>query len=203
MRGYRNDPGATHDAIDSTGWLHTGDIVSVDRDGHLRIVDRKKDLIITEAGKNIAPAAVESAIEAASPLIGTVVAVGDQRPYLTALIVLDRTAAAAYAAEHGLNPVPEALARSPRLIEAIAADLAEGNRQLSRVEQVKRFRVLPVYWEASSDELTSTLKLKRRNVTEKYAGEISELYAGNPGPDVHQLNGSDRRLGLERQRQNT
>ncbi|MEV1070282.1 AMP-binding protein, partial [Streptomyces sp. NPDC050263] len=186
MRGYRADPERTREAVDEDGWFHTGDVVVADEDGYLTIVDRKKDLIINEAGKNISPVGVEFAVATASPLIGTAVAIGDNRPYITALLVLDPQAATAFAAAHSLDPDPRTLADSAPLIDALAAAVALGNRQLSRVEQVKRFKVVPAYWEGDSDELTATLKLRRQKVAEKYATDIAALYADPLAADVRQ-----------------
>ncbi|MFJ2556029.1 MULTISPECIES: AMP-binding protein [unclassified Streptomyces] len=185
MRGYRDDPDRTREAVDRDGWFHTGDVVVADEDGYLTIVDRKKDLIINEAGKNISPVGVETAIASASSLIGTAVAIGDDRPYITALLVLDAGAAAAFATTHALDPDPRTLVRSAPLIDALATAVAAGNRRLSRVEQVKRFTVVPAYWEGDSDELTATMKLRRRRVAEKYATGIAALYADPPAADVH------------------
>lgn len=184
MRGYRGEPHRTREAVDGDGWFHTGDVVVADGDGYLTIVDRKKDLIINEAGKNISPVGVEIAVAGASPLIGTAVAIGDSRPYITALLVLDAQAANAFAANHALDPNPKTLVHSAPLLDALAAAVAAGNRQLSRVEQVKRFKVVPAYWEGDGDELTATLKLKRRKVAEKYAADIAALYADPPADDV-------------------
>ncbi|MFF7737870.1 AMP-binding protein [Streptomyces sp. NPDC007984] len=185
-KGYRNDPDRTREAFDQDGWFHTGDVIISDADDYLTIVDRKKDLIINEGGKNISPVTVETALTTASSLIGTAVAIGDSRPYLTALLVLDAEAAAAFAAEHGLRPDPRSLARSPLLIDALKAAVAEGNSRLARVEQVKRFRVIPAYWDATSDELTATLKLKRQKVAEKYDADIAALYADPIPSDIHE-----------------
>jgi long-subunit acyl-CoA synthetase (AMP-forming) len=185
-RGYRNDPDRTREAFDRDGWFHTGDVIVSDADDYLTIVDRKKDLIINEGGKNISPVTVETALTTASPLIGTAVAIGDSRPYITALLVLDAEAAAAFAAGHGLRPDPRSLARNPLLIEALRAVVAEGNSRLARVEQVKRFRVIPAYWDATSDELTATLKLKRQKVAEKYGADIAALYADPTPSDIHE-----------------
>jgi long-subunit acyl-CoA synthetase (AMP-forming) len=187
MKGYRKEPEKTAEAIDSEGWLHTGDILAMDDDGYLRIVDRKKELIINAGGKNMSPANIENTIKAACPLVGAMVAIGDSRPYNTALIVLDAESADPYAAQHGLtDPSPAALADDPGVTSAIAAGIAEGNAKLSRVEQIKRFRVLPTFWEPGGDEVTLTLKLRRRQINEKYAAEIDELYAPEPGPAVHE-----------------
>ncbi|MFF8016400.1 AMP-binding protein [Streptomyces sp. NPDC007929] len=185
-KGYHNDPDRTREAFDQDGWFHTGDVIISDADDYLTIVDRKKDLIINEGGKNISPVTVETALTTASSLIGTAVAIGDSRPYLTALLVLDAEAAAAFAAGHGLRPDPRSLARSPLLIDALKAAVAEGNSRLARVEQVKRFRVIPAYWDATSDELTATLKLKRQKVAEKYDADIAALYADPIPSDSHE-----------------
>ncbi|GBE66166.1 fatty-acid--CoA ligase [Mycobacterium sp. MFM001] len=186
MKGYRKEPAKTAEAIDPDGWLHTGDILDVDADGYLRVVDRKKELIINAAGKNMSPANIENAIMAACPMIGAMVTIGDGRPYNTALLVFDADSVGPYAAQHGLDPSAAALAADPQVIARIAAGVAEGNTKLSRVEQIKRFRVLPTLWEPGGDEMTLTMKLKRRPIAEKYAAEIEELYAAEPGPDVHE-----------------
>jgi long-chain acyl-CoA synthetase len=175
MREYRNDPTRTDEAIDQEGWLHTGDIAEID-DGYLRIIDRKKELIITEAGKNISPVAVENAIKAATPLLAGVVAIGDARPYLTALLVLDEQAAADYAAQRSLDANLGALVRDPDLIATIATAVAEGNQRLSRAEQIKRFRLLPTTWEPGGDELTVKMSLKRGPIARKYRAAIEAMY---------------------------
>ena len=187
MKGYRKEPAKTAEAIDADGWLHTGDVGHLDGEGYLTIVDRKKELIINAAGKNMSPANIEKAIKAACPLIGVVMAIGDARPYNTALIVLDAESAGPYAAQRGLaDASPEALAADPELIAQIAAGVAQGNTELSRVEQIKRFSVLPAFWEPGGDEITLTMKLKRRPIAEKYAPQIDALYAPEPGPAVHE-----------------
>jgi long-chain acyl-CoA synthetase len=187
MKGYRKEPEKTAEAVDSEGWLHTGDILEMDDDGYLRVVDRKKELIINAGGKNMSPANIENTIKAACPLAGVLIALGDARSYNTALIVLDAESAGPYAAQRGLaDSSPEALAADPGVIAEIAAGVAEGNAKLSRVEQIKRFRVLPTFWEPGGDEITLTMKLKRKPINQKYAAEIEELYAGAPGPHVHE-----------------
>jgi long-chain acyl-CoA synthetase len=187
MKGYRGEPAKTAEAIDPDGWLHTGDILEVDADGYLRIVDRKKELIINAAGKNMSPANIETSVMAACPMVGAMLAIGDGRPYNTALMVFDADSVGPYAAQHGIaDASAEALAADPQVIAKIAAGVAEGNAKLSRVEQIKRFRVLPTLWEPGGDEITLTMKLKRRPIMAKYATEIEELYAGEPGPDVHE-----------------
>jgi long-chain acyl-CoA synthetase len=187
MKGYRREPAKTAEAIDADGWLHTGDILDVDPDGYLRVVDRKKELIINAAGKNMSPANIENTIMAACPMVGAMLTVGDGRPYNTALLVFDADSVGPYAAQHGLaDASPASLAADPEVIARIAAGVAEGNAKLSRVEQIKRFRVLPTLWEPGGDEITLTMKLKRRPITAKYAAEIEKLYASEPGPDVHE-----------------
>ncbi len=187
MKGYRNEPQKTAEAIDEAGWLRTGDILRADEDGYLRVVDRKKELIINAAGKNMSPANIENTIKAACPLIGVIMAIGDARPYNAALVVLDAESAGPYAAQRGLPDASAAtLAADPEVITAIAAGVAAGNAKLSRVEQIKRFRVLPTFWEPGGDEITPTMKLKRRPICEKYGAEIEELYAHDIGTSVHE-----------------
>jgi long-chain acyl-CoA synthetase len=187
MKGYRKEPAKTAEAIDADGWLHTGDIIEADSDGYLRVVDRKKELIINAAGKNMSPANIENAILAATPMVGAMVTIGDGRPYNTALMVFDADSVGPYAAQHGLSDAsPAALAADPEVIARIAAGVAEGNTKLARVEQIKRFRVLPSLWEPGGDEVTLTMKLKRRPIAAKYAAEIEELYASEPGQEVHE-----------------
>jgi long-chain acyl-CoA synthetase len=187
MKGYRHEPAKTAEAIDADGWLHTGDIFDVDSDGYLRVIDRKKELIINAAGKNMSPANIENTILAACPMVGVMITIGEGRPYNAALMVFDADSVGPYAAQHGLSDAsPAALAADPDVIARIAAGVAEGNAKLSRVEQIKRFRVLPTLWEPGGDEITLTMKLKRRPIITKYAGEIEELYAPDPHPEVHE-----------------
>jgi long-subunit acyl-CoA synthetase (AMP-forming) len=188
MRSYRNRPDLTARAIDPAGWLATGDIADVDEDGNIRIIDRKKEMIITGAGKNVSPANVENAVKAASPLIGQVVALGDGMPYLTALVVLDPEAVAAQARALDVEAadLPTLVAR-PGIREHVIAAVRAGNATLSRPEQIKRFLLLPLAWEPGGDELTPTMKLRRDPIAAKYAPEIAALYAEPPGPDVIDL----------------
>jgi long-chain acyl-CoA synthetase len=147
MRGYLKDPEKTAEAIDSDGWMHTGDIGEIDGDGYVRIIDRKKELIINAAGKNMSPANIENTLKACCPLIGIAVAIGDRRPYNAALIVLDPDAAAAFAAAHGLADTrPTALADEPAVQREVLAGIERANAKLSRVEQMKRHTILPNYW---------------------------------------------------------
>jgi long-subunit acyl-CoA synthetase (AMP-forming) len=179
MSGYRNAPEQTAETIDPDGWLHTGDIGELDDDGYLKIVDRKKELIINAAGKNMSPANIEQHLKSSSPLIGQAIAIGDRRPYNVALLVLDPDTVAGFAAEHGLSdPSLEAMASEPRVLEEVSAGVERANSHLSRVEQIKRFKVLGSDWPPAGDELTPTMKLKRKPIAEKYATEIDALYAG-------------------------
>ena len=190
MRGYRKEPAKTAEAIDEDGWLHTGDIIEMDDDGYLRVVDRKKELIINAGGKNMSPANIENTIKAACPLIGVMIALGDARPYNTALIVMDAEAAPLYAQQRGLSDASaETLANDDHVIAAIAEGVATGNARLSRVEQIKRFRVLPTFWEPGGDEITLTMKLKRKPINAKYAAEIEDLYAADLRAGVHEPRG--------------
>lgn len=186
MKGYRKEPAKTAEAIDSDGWLHTGDVFDIDSDGYLRVVDRKKELIINVAGKNMSPANIENTILAACPMVGVMMAIGDGRTYNTALLVFDADSLGPYAAQRGLDASPAALAADPEVIARIAAGVAEGNAKLSRVEQIKRFRILPTLWEPGGDEITLTMKLKRRRIAAKYSAEIEELYASELRPQVYE-----------------
>jgi long-chain acyl-CoA synthetase len=165
MAGYRNRPDLTAQAVDADGWLHTGDVARIDDDGFVWIVDRKKELIINAAGKNISPANIEALLKSSGPLIGQACVVGDRRPYIVALVVLDPDTAA------GLDPADS------DVVARVQEEVDAANGHLSRVEQIKRFRVLSGEWLPGGDELTPTMKLKRRPIAEKYAGEIDALYA--------------------------
>ena len=177
MLGYRNDPEKTAAAIDSDGWLHTGDIGVIDEDGYLKIVDRKKEIIINAAGKNMSPANIEAAIKSGSLLIGQACCIGDARPYNTALIVLDSDYAPQWAAQQGLAEKSLAeLASEPKVIEAVQAGIDEANTHLARVEQIKKFTIVPGDWMPGGDELTPTMKLKRTPIAAKYKAEVEAMY---------------------------
>ncbi|MET8654016.1 MULTISPECIES: AMP-dependent synthetase/ligase [Nocardia] len=182
--GYRKQPDKTKEALDSDGWLATGDVATIDADGYVRIVDRKKELIINEAGKNISPTNIENAVKAGSSLVGQVVAIGEAKPYISALIVLDPDTAAIRAKEFDA-PADDlvALAGRKEIIDEILAAVVAGNKKLSRVEQIKRFTVVGKPWEPGGDELTPTMKLKRNPIAAKYAEEIVSLYA-DPLPET-------------------
>jgi long-chain acyl-CoA synthetase len=182
MRGYRGDPSATAAVIDDEGWLHTGDVAHIDDDGYVTIVDRKKELIISAGGKNMSPANIEAGLVGSSPLIAHAVAVGDRRPYVGALVVLDPDAAVDFAAEHGIDDASvAALSGEPELLRAIEAAVGATNERLSRVERIKRFAVLPEEWRAGGEQLTPTLKLRRRAIGLRYAAEIDALYSSGSG----------------------
>ena len=165
MKGYRNKPEQTAEAIDAEGWLHTGDIGAIDDDGYVRLVDRKKEIIINSAGKNMSPASIETWLKSSSPFIGQAVCIGDGRPYNVALITLDPDGAAGRSVD------------DPVTIAEVAAGVERANGQLSRVEQIKKFKVVAQEWLPASDELTPTMKLKRKTISAKYAEVIEELYA--------------------------
>ena len=179
MAGYRNQPEKTAETIDADGWLHTGDIGAFDEAGFLKIIDRKKELIINAAGKNMSPANIEQQLKQGSPLIGQAVAIGDGRPYNVALLVLDPDASAAFAAQHGLSDTsPEAMSQEP--------DGAGRGRRRASSGPTPTYRgwsrssasqVLPCDWPPAGDELTPTMKLKRKPIAEKYAAEIEALYS--------------------------
>jgi long-chain acyl-CoA synthetase len=204
MRGYYKDPEKTTETIDPEGWLSTGDIATVDADGYYTIVDRKKELIITAGGKNISPANLESLLKA-HPLIGQACVIGDNRSYLTALIVLDGQVAPAWAAAHGVagHSIGEAesrgvgtptavpagrgsspvgtiaeLAAHPEIDAEIGRAVAAVNEHVSRVENIRKWTILPTEWTAESEELTPTLKLRRRIILDKYAKTIAAMYEG-------------------------
>lgn len=186
MRGYRNDPDRTAEVLDADGWLSTGDVGTIDSDGYLTIVDRKKELIISAGGKNMSPCNIEDTLKSACPLIGQAVAIGDARAYNTAMIVLDTDVAAVQAKKFGIDGAAPVLAEDPRVIATIASAIAVGNAKLSRVEQIKRFRIVPEFWEPGGIEITPTMKLRRKPIAEKYATEIAELYEPALVPGVHE-----------------
>jgi long-chain acyl-CoA synthetase len=178
MLGYRNQPEKTAEALDADGWLHTGDIGELDADGYLRLVDRKKELIINAAGKNMSPANIEAAIKTASPLIGQAVAIGDGRPYNTALIVLDVDYTPGWAKQQGIESERlEDLAAEAKVIDAVQQGIDEANTHLSRVEQIKKFTIVEGDWLPGGDELTPTMKLKRKPIAAKYQAAIDSMYA--------------------------
>jgi long-chain acyl-CoA synthetase len=181
MVGYYREPAKTAEAIDKDGWVHSGDIAELGADGHFRIVDRKKELIITSSGKNISPANLE-AVAKSSPIIGQAVAIGDGRSYISVLVVLDPQVAPLWAKSRGVTAAAMAeLADDPATIAEVRRALTIANTHLARIEQFKRFTILPDEWSAESEELTPTMKLKRRVIYTKYKGQIDAMYAQPPG----------------------
>jgi long-chain acyl-CoA synthetase len=177
MQGYRNLPEKTREAFTEDGWLRTGDIGVFDEDGYLTIVDRKKELIISAAGKNMSPANIEAGLKSASPLIGQACCIGDRRAYNTALIVLDTDFAPAWAAKQGIQETSlEELARQESVRVAVQEAVDAANAKLARVEQVKKFTIVEGDWLPGGDELTPTMKLKRKPIAEKYMGAIDAMY---------------------------
>ncbi|MEA2444597.1 MAG: long-chain acyl-CoA synthetase [Thermoleophilales bacterium] len=179
MKGYRNAPDKTKETFTDDGFLRTGDIAEFDEDGFLKIVDRKKEIIINAAGKNMSPANIEAKLKTASALIGQAVTIGDQRPYNVALITLDPDVAPGFAKQNGIDDASfESLAKNDKVREAVAEGVEKANEQLARVEQIKKFTILPTDWEPGGEELTPTMKLKRKPIGEKYKEEIEALYSG-------------------------
>src|SRR3954454_3914059 len=176
MVGYRNLPDKTSEALDDDGWLHTGDVATIDADGYVTLIDRKKELIINAAGKNMSPANIEATLKGASPLIGQACVIGDGRRYNTALLVLDPDVATAWAARQGIDGDLAALARDERMIAAVQAGVDAANRALSGPESIKRFTLIEGDWLPGGDELTPTMKLKRRPVEAKYEQTIAAMY---------------------------
>jgi long-subunit acyl-CoA synthetase (AMP-forming) len=180
MPGYRNMPEKTEEAFDADGFLRTGDIGEFDDDGYLRIVDRKKELIINAAGKNMSPANIESTLKASSPLIGNAATIGDAKPYNTALIVLDADFAPAWAGQHGIEDTSlEALATDEQVRAVVQEGVDAANAKLARVEQIKKFTIVEGDWLPGGDELTPTMKLKRKPIDAKYKDEIAAMYEGH------------------------
>jgi long-subunit acyl-CoA synthetase (AMP-forming) len=178
MLGYKDRDDLTAAAL-VDGWMHTGDLGEIDADGYLKIVDRKKELIINSAGKNMSPCKIEGELKQGSPLIGQAICMGDGRLYNVALLTLDPDSAAAWAKAQGVENASMAeLAADERMRETVAAGVTAANQRLARVEQIKSFRLLEEEWLPGGDELTPTMKLKRKPIEQKYAAEIDALYAG-------------------------
>lgn len=181
--GYLAADGSVEPAVDTDGWLATGDIGEFDSDGFLVITDRKKDLIVTSSGKNVAPTKVEGTLRA-NPLVGFAAVVGEARPYLTALLTLDEQAAPAWAGEHGIDATdPALLAEHPRVQQEIDEAVEQANSELARPEQIKAFRLLGDSWTPESGEVTPKLSLKRHVITQRYADTIAAMYAAATKPE--------------------
>lgn len=174
--GYLNQPEHTAEILRQDGWLHTGDVGTVDADGFYRITDRMKDIIITAGGKNIAPSEIENQLKF-SPYITDAVVIGDRRPYLIAIIMIDQENVERYAQD---NDIPfsnyTSLTRAAEIIELIESEVEKVNRKFARVEQIKKFLLLENQLSAEDEELTPTMKLKRKFVEKRYADQIEAFY---------------------------
>jgi long-chain acyl-CoA synthetase len=173
--GYYKEPALTAETFDADGWLHSGDVAEIDADGFIRIVDRKKEIIITAGGKNIAPSNLENLLKQ-KPLIGQVCVIGDRRPFVSALIVLDAESALPWAQGKGAPPDLTHLAEHPQVLAEVQAYIDEVNRHLNNAERIKKFTILRSEWTVESGELTPTLKMKRKVVNQKYAEAIERMY---------------------------
>jgi len=176
FKGYFKDPEATAAVLSDDGWLRTGDVGEIDEDGFLRITDRKKDILVTAGGKNVAPQNIENELKT-SKWISQAIVVGDRRPYVAALVTLDETEIRNWAQERGLDGDMAALSAHPEVRDLVQAVVDDANRDRSRYEQVKRFVVLPRDFTADAGEITPTLKLRRRAVLEHFADRVDDLYA--------------------------
>lgn len=175
--GYLNDPGKTAEAIDSDGWLHSGDIGEIDDEGYLRIVDRKKELIITAGGKNLSPANLEASLKSV-PIIGQAAVIGDNRPFVSALVVLDAEVAPGWAAQNGIEfTTIEDFAELPEVVDAVDAMVDEAMAGFNNAERVKKVKILTEEWMPDSELLTPTSKLKRRGVLARFEEEIDAIYS--------------------------
>ena len=177
FQGYYKEPEATAEVLSADGWLRSGDIAEIDADGFITITDRKKDIIVTAGGKNVAPQNLENDLKT-SKFVSQAMVVGDRQPYIAALITLDPESVPAWAAERGLSTDMETLAASDEVRELIQGVVDGVNAERSRYEQLKRFVILPRDFTMEDDELTPTLKLKRRVVAQHFASELEDLYAG-------------------------
>jgi long-chain acyl-CoA synthetase len=174
--GYYKEPELTRQTFDEEGWLHSGDIATIDADGFIRIVDRKKEILITAGGKNIAPSNIENMLKQ-KPLIGQACVIGDRRPFVAALIALDPETTLAWAQQNDLPADLAVLAQHPKVLSVVQGYIDEVNESLSQVERIKKFAIVPEEWTVDSGELTPTMKMKRRVVHEKYAELIERMYA--------------------------
>ncbi|MBP6852175.1 MAG: AMP-binding protein, partial [Rhodoferax sp.] len=174
--GYLNQPEKTAETIDKDGWLHTGDVGTVDADGFFRITDRMKDIIITAGGKNITPSELENELKF-SPYITDAVVIGDKRAYLTVIIMIDQENVEKFAQDHDVPFSNYAsLTRAPEIQALIGGEMERVNKKFARVEQIKKFFLLDTQLSAEDEELTPTMKLKRKLVEKKYAEQIEAMY---------------------------
>jgi long-chain acyl-CoA synthetase len=176
MSGYYKDERATNETVDSEGWLHSGDVGEFDEFNYLKITDRKKDLIITAGGKNIAPQELENKLKSKAPIVSQVVVIGDRRPFLTCLLTLDEEKAPAWAKEQGIEGGLDAIANNERTLKELEGAINELNKGLAKVEGIKKFRVLERDFLQEENEITPTMKVKRKTINEIYAEVIEDLY---------------------------
>jgi long-chain acyl-CoA synthetase len=176
MSGYYKNEEATKETIDEEGWLHSGDVGELDEHNYLKITDRKKDLIITAGGKNIAPQEIENKLKSASGLISQVVVIGDRRPFLSALVTLDPEKVPEFAKEHGIEGDGFDVASNERTLKEVEAAINEVNKSLAKVEGIKKFRVLERDFLQEENEITPTMKVKRKSINELYADAIEDMY---------------------------
>jgi long-chain acyl-CoA synthetase len=178
--GYLNDPEASAAAFTDDHWLRTGDLASLDDDGFVKITGRSKEILVTASGKNVSPAPLEDVI-AQEPLVGQVLVIGDGRPYIAALVTLDRDAVSSWARRHGKTEGLAELASDAEVRAHVQAAVDKANKTVSRAESIRRFEILPENWTAESGELTPSLKLKRAHVFRQHADVIEKLYAHKLG----------------------
>jgi long-chain acyl-CoA synthetase len=177
FRGYWGDDEATARVLDADGWFHTGDLGTLDDDGFLTITGRLKEILVTAGGKNVAPAPLEDVLRA-SPVVAQAMVVGDQRPFVGALLTLDEEATAQWLADHGRPPAPiAALTDDPQLRAVVQSAVDAANATVSGPEQIRRFALLPTAWTEESGHLTPTLKLRRGKVLADFADDVEALYA--------------------------
>ncbi|HMR71194.1 MAG TPA: AMP-binding protein, partial [Rubrivivax sp.] len=177
--GYLNQPDKTAETIDADGWLHTGDVGTVDDEGFFRITDRMKDIIITAGGKNITPSELENELKF-SPYVTDAVVIGDKRPYLSVLIMIDQENVEKFAQDHDVPFSNYASLTRAREVQAlIQGEVDKVNAKFARVEQIKAFRLIETQLSAEDEELTPTMKLKRKLVQQKYAALIESMYGSN------------------------
>jgi long-chain acyl-CoA synthetase len=176
MAGYYKNEEATRETIDEEGWLHSGDVGELDEHNYLKITDRKKDLIITAGGKNIAPQEIENKLKSAHALISQVVVIGDRRPFLSAIVTLDEEKVPSFAKEHGIEGGGAEVAGNERTLKEIEGAINEVNGSLAKVEGIKKFRVLERDFLQEENEITPTMKVKRKQINEIYADVIEGMY---------------------------
>ena len=182
FRGYWHNPEATREVLEADGWFHTGDIGELDKDGYLKITGRKKELIVTAGGKNVAPAVLEDRLRAHA-LVSQCMVVGDQRPFIACLVTLDAEALPAWAKAHGKpeDMTLEQAAQDDDVTAEIQKAVDEANKAVSKAEAIRKFTILPVDWTEEGGQMTPSLKLKRSVVMKEFATEVDELYGGPVG----------------------